>query len=432
MRRLVAGALAIAALGSVGIALGARGYVDAAGDANEAPDITAVEVAEPEVGTIAITVRIGSAPSLPARSWVNLWFDTDSNQQTGDAGDEALVRYSVDGGIDVFVWDGRRLVERAPDGVKGSYAEGALRMMVPRSAVEAEGAFGLLVVTSRRQVEGSDRVVASDFAPDRGRSVFSGASTIYPDPAGDQDAAPDITNVRVSDAKSGWVTFAISTPNYAALPPEAILAVVIDADDNRRTGDGGADVAITTRGGEIALERWEPRSGWIPDDLPTRARVRQGPNIVSIDVHVSELANTHRFSFSVVGIDLNPAEEQVLGVDVAPNGGSWRYALVNKAAVRLVFTRIVTKPARPQAGKPFTVGFAATRSDTGRGVAAGTVGCRVLHAEKRVPARGRISGGAGLCTFVVPKCSQGSLVRGTVTVRSGGAALAWDFAFVVL
>jgi hypothetical protein len=237
----------------------------------------------------------------------------------------------------------------------------------------------------------------------------------------------------VSDAKNGWVTFAISTPNYATLPAESVLALGIDVDDNRRTGEAGADVAIGVGGGELALERWEARSGWLPDDLPTRARVRQGPGVVFVDVHVSELENTRRLAFSIGAFDVNTAEQQIVGIDLAPDtGGYWRYTLTNKAAVKLVFTRGVTKPSRPKAGKSFTVGAQVTRSDTGRGVTAGTVGCRVLAGEKKVQAKGRISGGAALCTFVVPKGAVGSVLRGTVTVRSGGAALAWDFAFVVL
>lgn len=432
MRRLGFAVVLGAALTFVGVALAARGYSDPAGDANSAPDITALEISEAEA-VLAIRVAVGNFQALPDGSWVNVWFDTDSDQQTGDAGDEALVRYSSDESLELFTWDGTRLVERAPTGITAAFGGGSLQLSVPRAAVAATGAVGLLVVSSREQAGSNEAIVASDFVPDRGRAAFTAAAVAVTDPAGDQDGAPDITDVRVSDVKSGWVTFAVSTPNYAALPAETLLAVVIDVDDNARTGQGGADVAISVGGGEIALERWEPRSGWLPDDLPTRARVRQSRNQVLVDVHVSELENTRRFGFSLVGLDVNTADEQVLGVDLAPDSGaSWRYVLANKAALKLVLTRFVTKPARPRGGKSFTVGFAATRSDTGRGVTSGTVGCRVLAKEKKVPARGRIAGGAGLCTFVVPRSAVGSVVRGTVTVRSGGASLAWDFAFVVL
>ena len=426
------GALALTVLAAAGVAVGARGYADPAGDANGAPDITALEMSETAAGSLSIRVGIGNFATLPTDSWVNVWFDTDSNQQTGDAGDEALIRHSADGSNELFTWDGARLVEQSASAVTAAFDAGSLRLTVSRTAISAPGAFGVLAVSSRGQ-EGTDNaVIASDFAPDRGRTAFSAAPVAVTDPAGDQDGAPDITNVRVSDLKSGWVTFAISTPNYAALPAEAVLALVLDVDDNTLTGQAGAEVLVAVGAGEVSLERWDSRSGWVPDGLPTRARVRQGQGQVLVDVHADELDNTRRLGFALIGLDVNAFDEQVQGIDLAPDdGGYWRYALTNKVAVKLTFTKIVTKPARPRAGRSFTVGFAATRSDTGRAVASGTVGCRVIAKEKRIPARGRIAGGAGLCTFVVPRAARGSVVRGTVTVRSGGASLARDFAFVI-
>lgn len=418
---------------TAGVALGARSYADPAGDANIAPDITALEISEATPGSLSLRVGIGNFPTLPTGTWVNVWFDTDSNQQTGDAGDEALVRYAADGSLELFTWDGARLVERSVEGVTATFEGGSLRLSVPRTAIAATGGFGVLAVSSREQAGGDEAIVASDFAPDRGRTAFAVAPVAVTDPSGDQDGAPDITNVRVSDQKNGWLTFAIATPNYGTLPAETVLGVMLDIDDNPRTGQGGAEVLVAVGGGEVSLGRWEPRSGWLPDDLPTRARIRQGRGEVLVDVHVSELDNTRRLGFALIGLDVNTVGDQVLGIDLAPdNGGYWRYALANKAAVKLVFTKIVTKPARPRAGRTFTVGFAATRSDTGRGVVSGTVACRVLAKEKRVAAKGRIAGGAGLCTFVVPRSARGSVLRGTVTVRSGGTSLAWDFAFVVL
>jgi hypothetical protein len=416
-------------------ALAAHGYTDPADDANAAPDITSLDVAEATPGMLTVHLSVGNYQALPANSWVNLWFDVDSNPRTGDGGDEALVRYLAGGALELFAWNGSRLVEGSTAGVSGSFAAGVLTLSISRASIGAVGAFGILAVTSRGQVQGTDQLIASDYAPNDGRSSFTGPEpATFPDPANDHDAAPDITAVRVSDAKKGWVTFAISTPNYVTLPAESVVLLWIDVDHNGRTGLGGADVQLTIVGSEIALERWDPRAKeWLPDDLPTRARVRDSGNVVSIDVHVSELDNTRSFGFALASADVNTATQQVQAADFAPDGFAfWRYALVNKPALKLVFARIVTTPAKPKAGKPFTVGFGVTRSDTGRGVTSGTVGCRVLSHAKKVPAKGRISGGAGLCTFVVPTTARGSVIRGTVTVHSGGRSLAWDFAFVVV
>jgi hypothetical protein len=435
VKRTLAGFVAVAFLLGAGAALAARGYSDTSGDSNAAPDITSVEVAEGTAGVLAIRVSIGNFQALPTNSWVNLWFDVDSDTQTGDAGDEALVRYSSDGSLQLYAWDGSRLIESSTAGMTGSYAAGVLSLSLPRVSINAIGGFGLLAVSSRGQFEESDQFVASDYAPDVGRSAYDGTTpAVFPDALNDHDAAPDITGVRVSDAKSGWITFAVSTPNYARLPVESALVLLVDVDNNGRTGEDGADLGITSVAGEVALERWDTRSkNWVPDDLPTRARVRNSGNVVSVDVHTSELDNARRFGFSLLSLDLNTAIQEVQAADFAPDDLSfWRYTLANKPALKLVFTRIIAKPAKPKAGRTFTVGFVVTRSDTGRGVTAGTVGCRVLSAETKVPAKGRIAGGAGLCTFVVPKSAQGSVIRGTVTVRSGGKSLARDFAFLVL
>ena len=80
-------------------ALGARGYTDTANDTNAAPDITLLDIAEPTPGVLTIRVSIGNFRDLPGNSWVNLWFDVDSDPRTGDGGDEALVRYEADGSL---------------------------------------------------------------------------------------------------------------------------------------------------------------------------------------------------------------------------------------------------------------------------------------------------------------------------------------------
>jgi hypothetical protein len=433
VKRLLAGGLAAATLLGAGAALAARGYSDAAGDANAAPDITSVDVAEATAGTLTIGVSVANYQFLPTNSWVNLWFDLDSDPNTGDAGDEALVRYSADGGMELYAWDGSRLAQRSSEGVTGSFASGVLTLSVPRGSIEAAGAFGILAVSSRGQLEGSEQLVASDFAPDVGRSAFAGpAPAAFPDPSDDEDAAPDITSVRVSDAKSGWVTFAISTPNYARLPSESFLIVYVDADENARTGDDGADLRAAIVDRQVSLERWDARSSeWRSDERPTRARMRGGANVVSVDVHVSELGNTARFRFSLLSADVDATAQEVLAVDFAPEDGAyWRYALTNQPVLRLVVTRRIVSSTQPKAGKPFTVGLAVSRSDTSRPIASGSVACKVAVAGMKVPAKSRIAAGIARCTFDVPATARGAAVRGTITVRSGGKAVSANFAFV--
>ena len=243
----------------MGVALSAGSYSDTVGDANAAPDLTSVTVAEPVAGSLQITVSVGNFQSLPANSWVNIWFDLDSDPRTGESGDEALVRYLSDGALELYVWNGAQLVEGPTAETTASFSAGTLTLSVPKGVLGAGAAFGILAVSARGQELGDEELVASDYAPDSGRSAFVGpASAAFPDPANDHDAAPDIASIRVSDAKNGWVSFAITTPNYATLPSESIVSVSIDADNRRSTGDGGAEVRITSLGGEFQLERWVP------------------------------------------------------------------------------------------------------------------------------------------------------------------------------
>ena len=429
---LVVGA-AFATLLIASTAFGARGFSDPGGDTNTAPDLTSLEIAEASAGTIAIRVAVANYPALPANSWFNLWFDVDANASTGDdAGDEALVRYQSAGAMELYTWNGAQYVAGSTAGAVAAFTAGTLTVSIPRASIHAIGAFGVLAVGSRGQPVADEELVASDFVPNAGRARFAGPDpATFPDAIGDHDAAPDLTAVRVSDARNGWITFSMTTPNYAVLPEESAIVISIDADNNPRTGESGTELQLSLAAGQVALERWDGEQ-FVPDDLPTRARHRNTGNVVALDLHVSELGNSSRFRFSLLSADVNTAIQSVVAVDVAPDDLTfWRYSLANRPALRLSAKRFVTTPGRPLAGKPFAIDLPVTRSDTGRAITSGAVSCRVLAAEKRVAAKGRVVHGAGRCAFVVPASARGKVLRGTVTVRSGGKSVAADFSYVV-
>ncbi len=434
MVRFGVAASAIAAvLTFAGLGLAASSFSDASGDSNAAPDLRSLTVAETAAGMVTITIAVGNYESLPENSWFNVWFDLDSNAGTGDAGDEALARYASDGALEFLRWNGSALTVQPTTGMTSSYTAGVLTIAVPKAALDNAPTFGVLAVASRSQEIGTSELVASDFAPNSGRSAYVAPTQTTIDPVGDHDGAPDVTSVKVSDAKSGWITIAVSTPNYAQLPAEAVFLVTIDQDNDARTGDAGADVLITTTAGRAVLERWDTRrERWVGDVQPTRARVRNSGNVVTVEIHRSELENTPRFGFAVIAFDVNLAVAEPVGVDVAPdNDGFYRYTLANKPALTLTATRLFSTPARPKAGKPFSVNLSVRRSDTGRGITAGTVGCRVRANGKPVPAKGSVLGGNGRCSFVVPKTASGSVLRGTITVRTGAKSVAKSFAYSV-
>jgi len=432
MRLGVAGFVAGSLLVFAAAALADASFSDAEGDNNTAPDVTAVTVSESADGTITITTTVANYQALPLNSWVNLWFDLDSNQRTGDAGDEALVHFSSAGQLDFYTWDGSELVSRPPAGMTGRFEAGVLTVTVPKSALGSPASFGLLAVTSREQLLGEDELIASDFAPDRGRSPFvPPAQAVFPDPQGDQDAAPDITGVRVSDTKDGWISFAISTPNYATLPGDTVVLLQIDRDGRPSTGDDGAEVLVTNLGGEVILARWDARADdWVDDAPPTRVRARNADGVVTLDVHRSELDDVARFGFSLISADLNLSAESVLALDFVPDDQSFfRYTLANKPPLRLIGGQMFGTPGRPRAGRPFTVNLPVRRSDTGRAITSGTVTCNVTAGGKRVPAVGKVRAGGGQCSLVVPETA--ALVRGSMTVRSGGKSVNARFSFRV-
>jgi hypothetical protein len=434
MRRALAGALALGVLVFAGLASGAASFSDPAGDDNAAPDVTSVALSEGPTGTLTLVIDVGNYEALPLNSWFNLWFDLDSNQQTGDAGDEALVRYNANGGIDFFVWDGAELVEQSSSTMTGRFEAGVLTVTAPESAFGGLGSFGFLAVSARGQSLGEAEFVSSDYAPDRGRSAYAGpAPASFPDPGADQDAAPDITSVRVTDTKAGWISFALSTPNYATLPGDAVLVIAIDKDNRASTGDDGADVLITDVGGEVLLEVWDTRTRqWVEDSPPSRYRARNSSNLVTVDVHRTELGNAPRFGFAVTAADINTQAESVLGVDFAPDSQAfWHYTLANRPALVLTRSGLSATPAQPRAGKPFAVSLAVRRSDTNRGITSGAVACRVTLDGKSVKATGTVLAGKARCTFVVPKTAAGARLRGTISVRVEGKSVAADFSYVV-
>ena len=416
------------------LALGAASFSDAAGDDNAAPDITSVQLSESADGVVTLTVAVANYPQLPDESWFNLWFDLDSNPNTGDAGDEVLVRYVSDGVVELWEWHGAEMVERAAVGIAGRYEGGVLTVTVPKSELGGDTDFGVLAVSSRSQDLGQSQLIASDYAPDRGRSPYTGpASSSFADADDDQDAAPDLTSVTVTDDKDGWITFAISTPNYATLPTDSVLAVAIDGDGRPSTGDAGAELLIRSLAGEVIFERWsQAQRGWVDDAPPHRIRIRNSAGTVTVDVHRSELGSAPRFGFALAALDINTQAESVLAADLAPDdGGFYPYMLVNKPALRLLAGRVSATPARPRAGRPFTVKLAVRRSDTNRPIASGKVTCRVVLGGKPLRARGSVAGGAAQCSVAVPRSAAGSRLRGTISVRVGAQSAAASFAYVV-
>ena len=246
-RRLLVLAVLCGALALGGVALAAASFSDRAGDNNAAPDVTSVTVSESAEGIATIVVAVSNYPALPLNSWFNLWFDLDNNPNTGDDGDEALVQYFDDGGIQFRRWVGNELVRRPATGMTGTYTAGTLTLTVPKAALDSVASFGVLAVGNRGQDDGEgDERVAADFAPNVGNTRYMAPGPLsITDAIGDNDAAPDITKVDVSDTRAGTIRFAITTPSHQTLRPST----------------GSRSTSTSTGGAARAMEASTPTSG---------------------------------------------------------------------------------------------------------------------------------------------------------------------------
>jgi hypothetical protein len=436
MRAIVATAAACGVFALTGLALGAASFTDTTDDTNAAPDITSIAVSEAPDGLVTLVVRVGNYPALPLDSWIDVWFDDDSNQNTGFGGDETLTRYSSNGSVELYEFDGLVMVRRPLfAGIAGSFADGTLTLTVPKAVVGGDSAFGVLAIGVRRQLLIVNQFFSSDLAPDRGRMQYAGpAPATLTDNGNDEDAAPDITGVRVTDTKDGWIGFAISTPNFARLTNETALWVALDTDNRSATGDvdSAVELQIPVVGGNAALERWNPNNGgWVTDSTPGVVRLRNSGNVVTVEVRRSTLGSTRRFGFSVTTAAFDGGSGAVRALDQAPdNGGFYRYALANRTFT-LVATRISARPSAPRAGQAFVVRLPVRRSDTNRGITSGSVTCTAKLEGKRLTGRGSVATGAGRCSFAIPTNAAGARLQGRISVRVADASVAAGFAYVV-
>jgi hypothetical protein len=428
----LAGVVVIAVLAFAGVGLASASFTDAAGDNNEAPDVTSVTVSEPAAGMVTVSVAVRNYQSLPDSTWFNLWFDLDLDPETGDAGDEALARYLSNGSIELYRWDGEELMPREPTGMTADYSSGVLTLTLPKAALDDVASFGILAVASRGQQVEENEYTAADFAPDAGRSAYVGPGPLsFSDPSGDHPSAPDVRSVRVSDAKNGTISFTIATPNFTTLPRDALVLLLIDRDLKVSTGAGGADLLILYQAGEVQLGRWDQaQQQFLGGDSSPRVQARNANGVLTLLVHGSELGNPTRFDFGIGAAHLD-ADDVFDALDVAPENRLWRYTLVNTPAVHLLAGKTSGAPSRPVAGKRFTVTVPVRRSDTGRAISTGSATCKVRVAGRRVAATGRVASGSGRCAFLVPETASGKRVTGSIVVRSAGAAVTARFAFTV-
>lgn len=417
-------------------------YSDPSGDANEAPDIDLVTVdGAAQTSRITVRVEFGNFQVLPPNSRVILRFDLDRNEATGASGDEATIRYSSDGTLDFFRWNGADLVPLPASGMSAQFADGVFEYVVDRAQLGGATSFALIAVSARTQQAGAGLVVATDFAPGSGRSVYSSTGAMsFPDPDDDRDVAPDITSLAVSDTASGSIVFRISTANYDVLPPDKLLGIGIDL-RGRPTTDDELFVGYLSGSRTVEVDR-EARGILQPAEGRHGITGSHADGVLTFAVPRRQLDGASAFDYAVVSADLvGPGESEgeefegeVEALDTAPDDLArpwYSYRLTNPGPLRLRAGRVSASPGGLLAGRPVTVWVPVRRLDTYRLVRSGSVRCTASLSGKRLRATGGLRGGRAECRLLPLQGRVGDVLRGTITVLTSGASLRTSYVFTV-
>ena len=283
-------------------------------------------------------------------------------------------------------------------------------------------------------------VASGAFSAQQAPAATAANSTTYQDSTGENAAAPDITTLTVSNSDAGVISFRVAIPNRQQFTQDMLLLLFVDSDANPQTGDPtelGADYVIEIFGGEAALFRWDGtnftrRAG----DPPATSLIFGYMGGVTITISAAELGNTKKFGFSFIavsGITIDPNTSDldftnaVADISPAANSGLHQYE-VKITPPTLVVRRLKPTPARPIAGRPFTLRLVAARSDTNAVVQNGRVTCvgRIGSARLRAQVQ-RVQGGAAVCTWNIPLGAKGKQFRGSVTVAFEGLRAAQSY-----
>lgn len=261
-------------------------------------------------------------------------------------------------------------------------------------------------------------------------------TTTFPDSIGEDAAAPDITNVVVSNDDAGNITFQINVSNRPAFTPDMYFLVFIDADNNPATGDPsslGSEYAIDLEPGSVGMFQWNGSTYVLAPSQTslTYAYAATGP---TIHVSASDLGKTKALRFAViaasgVAVDAqgNPDftnEHRDYAPD--PAHGFFTYQVTTKLILSV--TAFTTSPKPAKSGRAYSATLAANENDTGGPVQTGTVACNATIAFKRiVPLTHLVTNGVATCVWRIPATAKGKTLRGTITLTVQGVKVTRSF-----
>lgn len=266
-------------------------------------------------------------------------------------------------------------------------------------------------------------------------------SVTFNDSTGEDPAAPDITSIVVSNNDAGIVSFRINVPNRPTLGSDMVFNLWVDSDNNTQTGApdiAGVDYVAQLVQNEIQLYKWDgtdfTRRFGDPSAVTLTFSYAGG---IAINISATELGNAKRLRFfveAISGIVIDPITGEFDNTnskgDVAPGGAAGLYPYeVKIGAARLLVRKFSASPAKPAAGKAFSLRLQAARSDTGALLRGGRVTCagRVGNAALRTAQPGRFVGAQAVCSWAIPATAKGKPFRGTVTIVFEGRKVTRSF-----
>jgi len=245
----------------------------------------------------------------------------------------------------------------------------------------------------------------------------AGADSSYTDPAGDAGTAPDITAVTATNDAAGSLTFTVRT-NQPALSADAILDIAFDTDQNPQTGASGVEFVFLISSSGWEFLRWDG-STFVAAGAPS-ANGSYANGLATFKVSKADLGGVEKFTFWTDAFQFD-ANRNIVAEDTAPNGTD-AYVYAHSKPLTLRASTAKSTPAKPVAGKAFTVGTRVTRGDNGAALASGSVTCTVRVGTAPLRATGRVSNGVAVCAMKLPKTAKGKLVRVTVKVTFQGVS----------
>jgi hypothetical protein len=264
-------------------------------------------------------------------------------------------------------------------------------------------------------------------------------SQTYIDSTGEDPAAPDITTIVVSNDNAGLVTFKLNISNRPTLAADMLVLLFLDTDQKATTGDTatfGADYAIELDPGQVGLFKWNG-SDYVGAASQASVTFTYDATGATIRASAADLGHVKAFNFAAVAFSGLTTDS--MGIpdftnahsDPAPDQGHGVFSYKVLTKFSLSVKAFTTGPKPAKAGKRFVASLAATESDTGGPVHAGTVACTATVGGKHLTAAAhRVANGIATCSWLLPRNAKGTL-RGSVSLTVQGTTVVRPFSVPV-